>query len=97
MAWIRYVEKFKCFNNYIYQNNPPPIPPKRDYVIHNGERLNFPQIRRLKSSFKEPSGEVFIPAGEEVLVTGMSPIPAHFLVQNANRVLQIGHQNFKPV
>ena len=75
----------------LFQNCPPPLPHRRGYTIYQNKKTTFPQLRKLKLPFKD-SNQATIPAGEEVLVTGISPRPAHFLVQKDDNKLHIPNQ-----
>ena len=58
-------------------------------------KMPFPQLRILKFPFQD-SMQATIPAGEKVLVTGISSRPAHFLVQKDGSLHHIPHQYLIP-
>ena len=51
----------------------------------------FPQQRRLKAPLHDQA------TWQEVLVIGISPKPAYFLVQKNNNILHISHQTLLPI
>ena len=77
--------------NHFSSRTIPPLPLGRGYTVHQNKKMTFPQLRRLKTPLKDKADM------EEVLVIGISPRPAHFLVQKNNNILHISHRNLLPI
>ena len=89
---------------FYFQDQPPPLPPKRGYEIKGVGMVSFPHLKILAASFHEPPHQIMnkgqyktvistlkwkCVAGDQVLVTGISHQPSRFLVQKHDYIFHV--------